>query len=88
MENNLIVSELEYVLENHCSRERTQQTFDKHDYEAGILRKTMMIDDKLKRQVVKLAPLFFEKVFGRKNRAGNVGASHQQAAKVDWEFAE
>ena len=44
-------------------------------------------DGKLKRPVVKLAPLFNESVFREKNRAGNVDASHQQTKKVDWEQA-
>ena len=44
-------------------------------------------DVKLKRPVVKLAPMFYESVFREKNRAGNVGASHQQAKKVDLEHA-
>ena len=44
-------------------------------------------DGKLKRPVVKLAPMFYESVFREKNRAGNVGASHQQAKKVDSEHA-
>ena len=38
-----------------------------------------------KRPVVRLAPLFYESVFREKNRADNVGASHQQAKKVDLE---
>ena len=42
-------------------------------------------DEKLKRPVVKLAPMSFESVFRAKNRAGNVVASHQQAKKVDLE---
>ena len=42
---------------------------------------------KLKRPVVKLAPMFYESVFREKNRAGNVGASHQKAKKVDLEHA-
>ena len=42
-------------------------------------------DGKLKRPVGKLAPMFYESVFRKKNRAGNVGASHQQAKKVDLE---
>ena len=75
VEINLMVSEQENGLENHCSRERTQQTTDKQDYETGNLKKTMTIDDKLKRPVVKLAPLFHESVFREKNRAGNLGAS-------------
>ena len=44
-------------------------------------------DGKLKRPVVKLAPMFYESVFQEKNRAGNVGASHQKAEKVDLEHA-
>ena len=43
---------------------------------------------KLKRPVVKLAPMFYESVFREKNRAGNVGTSHQQAEKIDWEDAD
>ena len=43
-------------------------------------------DGKLKRPV-KLAPMFYESVFREKNRAGNVGASHQKAEKVDLEHA-
>ena len=45
-------------------------------------------DGKLKRPVVKLAPMFYESVFREKNRAGNVGASHQQAKKLDSEHAD
>ena len=44
-------------------------------------------DGKLKRPVVKLAPMFYESVFWEKNRAGNVGASLQQAMKLDSEHA-
>ena len=44
-------------------------------------------DGKLKRPVVKLAPMFYESVFRGKNWAGNVGASHQQAKKLDSEHA-
>ena len=45
------------------------------------------IDGKLKRRVVKLAPLFYESVFREKNRTGNVGASHRLVKKVDLEHA-
>ena len=65
--------------------QKKQQTTGKHDYETGDLRKTTTIDGELKRPVVKLAPLFYESVFREKNRAGNVGASHQQAKKRDSE---
>ena len=40
---------------------------------------------KLKRPVVKLAPLFYESVFREKNRAGNVGASQLQDQKLKFE---
>ena len=38
-------------------------------------------DGKLKRPVVKLAPMFYESVFREKNRAGNVGASQLRDQK-------
>ena len=44
-------------------------------------------DGKLKGPVVKLAPMFYESVFREKNRAGNVGASHQKAEKLNSELA-
>ena len=40
VEHNLMVSEQDYGLENHCSRKRTQQTTDKDDSETGPPRKT------------------------------------------------
>ena len=57
-----LLSELNYGLESHCSREKTLQTTGKHDCETGVLRKTTTIDDKLKNPVKKLAPMFFESV--------------------------
>ena len=47
VKNKLMVNELDYELENHCSRERTQQTTDKHEVESGDLRMTKTIDGKL-----------------------------------------
>ena len=44
-------------------------------------------DGKLKRPVVKLAPLFYESVFREKNRAGDVGASQLQSEKLTTEAA-
>ena len=86
VDNNCMVREMDYGLEKHCSRERTQQTTGKHDYEAGDLRKTTMTKDgKLKRPVVKLAPMFYESVFREKNRAGNVGASQLRDQKLKFE---
>ena len=88
VDNNCMVREMDYGLEKHCSRERTQQTTGKHDYEAEDLRKTTMTDDNLRPPVVRLAPMFYESVFREKNRAGNVGASHQKAEKVNLEHAD
>ena len=42
-------------------------------------------DGKLKRSVVKLAPMFYESVFREKNRAGNVGASQLRDQKLKFE---
>ena len=42
-------------------------------------------DGKLKRPVVKLAPMFYESVFQEKNRAGNVGASQLRDQKLKFE---
>ena len=58
-------------------------------YMIGRVRSATVMtkDGKLKRPVVKLSPMFYESVFREKNRAGNVGASHQQAKKVDSERA-
>ena len=39
-------------------------------------------DGKLKRPVVKLAPMFYESVFQEKNRAGNAGASQLRDQKT------
>ena len=85
VENNCMVSEMDYELEKHCSRERTQQTNGKLDYETEVRRKTTTIEDKLKRPVVRLAPLFYESVFREKNRAGNVGASQLRDQKLKLE---
>ena len=40
---------------------------------------------KLKRPVVKLAPMFYESVFQEKNRAGNVGTSQLRDQKLQFE---
>ena len=85
VDNNCMVREMHYGLEKHCSRERTQQTTGKHDYEAENLRKTTMTDDNLRPPVVRLAPMFYESVFREKNRAGNVGASQLRDQKLKFE---
>ena len=85
VENTYMVSESDYGPEKHCSRERTHQATAKDDYESGDLRKTTTIDDKLKRPVVRLAPLFYESVFREKNRAGNVRASQLRDQNLKFE---
>ena len=55
-----MVNELDYGMKNHCSREATKQITQKHDYKTEDPRNTTMIEGKLKRPVVKLAPLFYE----------------------------
>ena len=49
---NLFVSELDYGLENHCSRERTQQTTGKHDCENGFSerQRQLMTNSKTSRE--------------------------------------
>ena len=42
-------------------------------------------DGKLKRPVVKLAPMFYESVFQEKNRADNVGGSQLRDQKIKFE---
>ena len=39
VENNPMVNELVYGLENHCSIERTQQRTDKHENKLEVFRK-------------------------------------------------
>ena len=85
VDNNCMFREMDYGLEKHCSRERTQQTTGKHDYEAEDLRKTTMTDDNLRPPVVRLAPMFYESVFREKNRACNVGASQLRDQKLKFE---
>ena len=66
------------------------RVFEKQEGSDGRVRSATVVtkDGKLKRPVMKLAPLFYESVFREKNRAGNVGASHQQAKKLDSERAD
>ena len=72
-----MVNELEYGQGFHCSRKRTHHATDKDgNDETKDIIKTSTIDGKLKRPVVKLAPMFYENVFREKNRTGNVGDSH------------
>ena len=82
VKNNLMVNELEYELEKHCSRERTQQTADNYDNENRDIRMTTTIDDKLIRPVVRLAPLLYESVFWERRK---VGASELRDQELKFE---
>ena len=84
VENNCMVSEMDYGLEKHCSRERSQQTTGKHDYEAEDLRKTTMTDDNLRPPVVRLAPMFYESVF-REIRNSNSNVTDETYNSKDLE---
>ena len=84
--NDLVWIVNENVKRAHYKTSRVLEVYHGSDGRVGsALVKTE--DGKLKRPVVKLAPMFYESVFREKNRAGNVGASHQQAKKVDLEHA-
>ena len=74
----------EYVKRAHYKICRVLEVYRGNDGVRSALVETE--DGKLKRPVLKLAPMFYESVFREKNRAGNVGASHQQAKKLDSEL--
>ena len=84
--NDLVWIVDENVKRAHYKMGRVLEVFHGSD---GRVRSALVKteDGKLKRPVVKLAPMFYESVFQEKNRAGNVGASHQKAEKVDLEHA-
>ena len=84
--NDLVWIVDENVKRAHYKMGRVLEVYHGSD---GRLRSALVKteDGKLKRAKVKLAPMFYESVFQEKNRAGNVGASHQQAKKVDLEHA-
>ena len=84
--NDLVWIVDENVKRAHYKMGRVLEVYHGSDgRERSALVKTE--DGKLKRPVVKLAPLFYESVFWEKNRAGNVGASHQQAEKLNLDNA-
>ena len=84
--NDLVLILDENVKRAHYKMGRVLEVYHGSD---GRVRSALVKteDGKLKRPVVKLAPLFYESVFREKNRAGNVGASHQKAKKRNSEHA-
>ena len=87
----LEVNDLVWIVDENVKRAhyKTSRVLEVYHGSDGRVRSALVKteDGKLKRPVVKLAPMFYESVFREKNRAGNVGASHQQAKKVDLEHA-
>ena len=87
----LEVNDLVWIVDENVKRAHYKMgsVLDVYHGSDGRVRSALVKteDGKLKRPVVKLAPMFYESVFQEKNRAGNVGASHQKAEKVDLEHA-
>ena len=87
----LEVNDLVWIVDENVKRAHYQmgRVLEVYHGSDGRVRSALVKteDGKLKRPVVKLAPLFYESVFREKNRTGNVGASHQQANKFDLEHA-
>ena len=84
----LEVNDLVWIVDDNVKRAhyKMNRVLEVYHGSDGRVRSALVKteDGKLKRPVVKLAPMFYESVFLEKNRAGNVGASHQQAKKVDF----
>ena len=88
----LKVNDLVWVVDENVKRSnyKMARVFEVQEGSDGRVRSATVVtkDGKLKRPVVKLAPMFYESVFREENRAVNVGASHQKAEKVDSEHAD
>ena len=82
--NDLVWIVDENVKRAHYKMGRVLEVYHGSD---GRVRSTLVKteDGKLKRPVVKLAPMFYESVFQEKNRAGNVGASQMRDQKLKFE---
>ena len=87
----LKVNDLVWVVDENVKRSnyKMARVLEEQEGSDGRVRSATVVtkDGKRKRPVVKLAPLFYESVFREKNRAGNAGASHQQAKNLDSERA-
>ena len=85
----LKMNDLVWVVDENVKRSnyKMARVMEVEEGSDGRVRSATVVtkEDKLKRPVIKLAPLFYESVFREEKRAGNVGASHQQAKKVDLE---
>ena len=85
----LKVNDLVCVVDANVKRSNYKivRVLEVHEGSVGRVRsKTVVTKDfKLKRPVVKLAPIIYESVFREKNRACNVGASQLQDQKLKFE---
>ena len=85
----LKVNDLVWVVDENVKRSnyKMARVFEVQEGSDGRVRSATVVtkDGKLKRPVVKLAPLFYESVFREKNRAGNDGASQLRDQKLKFE---
>ena len=85
----LKVDDLVWVVDEHVKRSNYKMAtvLEEQEGSDGRVRSAPVLtkDGKLKRPVVKLAPLFYESVFREKNRAGDVGTSRLQEQKLKFE---
>ena len=85
----LEVNDLVWIVDENVKRVHYKMDRELEVYHGGggRVRSALVKTEggKLKRQVVKLAPMFYESVFREKNRAGNVGASQLQDQKLKFE---
>ena len=85
----LKVNDLVWVVDENVKRSnfKMARVVEVQEGNDGRVRSASVVtkDGKLKRTIVKLAPLFYESVFREKNRAGNVGASQLRDQKLKFE---
>ena len=85
----LEVNDLVWIVDDNVKRThyKTSRVLEVYHGSDGRVRSALVKteDGKLKRPVVKLAPMFYESVFQEKNRAGNVGASQLRDQKLKFE---
>ena len=85
----LEVNDLVWIVDENVKRAhyKMSRVLDVYHGSDGRVRSALVKteDGKLKRPVVKLAPMFYESVFQEKNRAGNVGASQLRDQKLKFE---
>ena len=80
------VNDLVWIVDENVKRAHYKMDRELEVYHGGGGRVRSALvkteDGKLKRPVVKLAPMFYESVFQEKTRAGNVGASQLRDQKL------